>query len=203
MTSGPLRAQEGAHEGAQEGMPISLGVRVGGNMGDNTEDLSPISKSQATGPVLGGYSEFGLSKGLFLSGEFLYLGSGSRLSYLGSNASFNLDEFVIPISLKYKVLAASRPTDPHAYVFTGMSIGWVTTSEVVSPLATTDLKDQTESMDYGFHFGLGLDAPLSESKAFTVDIRYSLGLRDLDKSSTAELKTRNLSLIVGLNFKVK
>jgi hypothetical protein len=190
---------------AQEGMPISLGIRGGITLSDNTGDFTPLSKSQASGPVYGGYSEFGLSRCLFLSGEYLFLAGGSRLSYLGLHANYNLNEFIIPVSLKYKVFAASRPADPHAYVFTGITAGWVTTSEIVVPAGTVDVKDSTASMDWAWHFGVGLDAPIGGNKALTFDLRYSLGLVNLDKSgglAGGDVKSRNLSFIVGFNFRV-
>jgi hypothetical protein len=196
---------------AQEGMPISLGVRGGITLSDNTGDFSPLSKSQASGPVYGAYSEFGLTKCLFLSGEYLFQAGGSRLSVPGLEANYNLNEFIIPISLKYKIFAASRPKDPHAYVFTGITAGWVTTSELVGPAGkigatgTIDLKDSTASMDWAWHFGVGLDAPVGDNKAITFDLRYALGLANLDKSSTlagGDVKSRNLSFVLGFNFRI-
>src|SRR5215831_15587084 len=89
---------------AQESLPIDVGFRAGLNWGDNSADFSPLTKSLRTGPLFGAYSEFGIAHGLFITGEVTYLTGGTNLSFQGASATFKVDEFVIPLSLKYKII---------------------------------------------------------------------------------------------------
>ena len=183
---------------AQESLPIALGFRAGLNLGDNSANFTPVSKSLRTAPLFGAYSEFGIAQALFLTGEFTYLPGGTNLSYGNFNGTFKVDEFIIPVSLKYKILGNAKVVKP--YFFTGLNVGFVTNSELETVGGTFSFKDSTETVDWGWHIGGGIEIPTSDLVAVTLDARYSLGLVNLDKSG-ADSKSRNLSFIVGVNFR--
>src|SRR5204863_8269264 len=100
-----------------------LGFRGGLSFGDNTVDFSPLTKSMRTGPVGGAYVEVGVSQLLFISTELHFITGGTSLSYQGASATFKIDEFTIPVSLKYKLNMETSGAKP--YFFTGFSVGFV------------------------------------------------------------------------------
>lgn len=58
--------------------------------------------------------------------------------------------------------------------------------------------DATKSTDFGIAAGAGVEMPVSDRLRLGVDLIYSLGLANIDDTSTENTKTRHLALQAGI-----
>jgi opacity protein-like surface antigen len=188
---------------AQAPNPIYLGARAGINLGQAnlTPDLpSGVSKSFRTGIDGGLFAEFGVAEGVFVDAEVLYQQGGLKVSAGGADATTKIDEILIPISLKYKFTMQGSNVRP--YIFGGGNVGFNAKGESEAGGVTVDIKDSLESVDYGVHFGAGVEFEVSPGVNIFLDGRYGLGLKDIDKTTAGEAKLWNIGILAGVSFKV-
>jgi opacity protein-like surface antigen len=215
---------------AQTSTPVILGVKGGLNLGNAS--LSPdlpaqYSKSNRTGILAGGYAEFGVAEGLYITGEVLYAQMGMKYSapanvLTGYNISGSADvtekvDYIdVPISLKYKFPIPESVVRP--YVFGGPSVGYNVSAKVLTelsgqlaqyaqqagipPSSETDTKDSTKSIDVGGHFGVGVEFEVSSNVLVFVDGRYEMGFLNVVKNVGQEAKGRNIMFTAGVGFKL-
>jgi hypothetical protein len=209
---------------AQTSTPVILGAKGGFNFGNAS--LSPdfpsgYSKSNRTGVVAGGYAEFGVAEGLYLTGEVLYAQMGLKVSVpanlLGAPVSGTVeateksDYIHVPVSLKYKFLIPESSV--RLYVFGGPSISFNVSSKEVAEyppqlaqlLGQTsmeeDTKDSTNSIDVAGHLGAGIEFEAS-SVVFFVEGRYSMSFTNATKQVGQEAKARNIMIMGGVGFRL-
>jgi opacity protein-like surface antigen len=210
---------------AQPSTQVILGVKGGLNLGNAS--LSPdlptgYSKSNRSGILAGGYAEFGIAGGLYVTGEVLYAQMGLKasapVSLLGApvggtvNATQKSDYIHVPISLKYKFANPGSIVRP--YVFGGPSISFNVSSKVVTEFSgqitqyvsqtstEENTKDSTNSVDVAGHLGAGVEFEVSSNVLLFVDGRYSMSFTNASKATGQEAKARNIMIMGGLGFKL-
>jgi opacity protein-like surface antigen len=211
---------------AQMSTSVSLGVRGGLNLGNAS--VSPdfptgYSKSNRTGILAGGFAEFGIAEGLYITGEVLYAQMGLKVSVPASvaagvaiggtvDATEKSDYIHVPISLKYKFPIPESIVRP--YVFAGPSISLNVSSkflteysgqiaQYVSPTSSEeDVKDSTKSVDIAAHVGAGVEFEVSSNVSLFVDGRYSMSFTNASKAAGEEAKLRNIMIMGGVGFKL-
>ena len=62
--------------------------------------------------------------------------------------------------------------------------------------------DDVSGIDLGITAGIGADMPISEEMTFSLNLRYTLGLTNVDKTGDEDIKNRNLTLQVGVGFPI-
>ncbi len=191
----PLQAQNAA-------FPINFGARAGVNLGQAslTPDVpSNVSKSFRTGLAGGLYGDFGVAEGFFIDAEVLYQQGGIKLSSGGTDVTVKIDDINVPVSLKYKFAMQGSNVKP--YIFGGGDIGFNVKAEDESGGVSIDIKDSIESVNYGLHFGAGVEFEVSPGVNILVDGRYNLGLKDVDKTSS-EAKPWGIAILAGVSFRI-
>ncbi len=198
----PLQAQPAVN-------PIYLGVRAGMNLGQASFTPDPgsgVSKGFRTGIGGGLFADFGVSSSFFVDAEVLYTQGGVKFSLGSAEDNIKVDEVNIPISAKYKFPMEGSNVKP--YVFGGGDIGFVMKAEEEQKNipgqadTTADIKDQIESVDYGLHFGAGVEFEVSPGVNVFLDGRYGLGLKDVAKSTGVEVKPWNIGVLLGVSWRV-
>jgi opacity protein-like surface antigen len=207
---------------------VSLGVKGGLNLGNATLSLPPdfptqYSKSNRNGIVAGGYVEFGIAEGLYITGEVLYAQMGVKLSVPASvvagvavggtvDVTEKADYIHVPISLKYKFPIPESIVRP--YIFVGPSVSLNVSSkflteysgqiaQYVSPTSSEeDEKDSTKSVDIAAHAGAGVEIAVSSSVSLFVDGRYSMSFTNATKAAQTDIKARNIMIMGGVGFKL-
>jgi hypothetical protein len=182
---------------------IYFGPRAGLSLGNAslTPDLpADVSKSMRTGFSAGAYGEFGVAEGLAGTVEGLYSQGGFKESAGGVDATFKWDYIGVPVNLKYMFTMQGSSVKP--YVFGGGNLALTTKAEFETPAGTMDVKDSVESLGYGVQFGAGVQFEVSPGVNFMVDGQYNLGLKDMDKTSTGEVKPNGIMIMLGVAFKV-
>jgi opacity protein-like surface antigen len=213
---------------AQTSTPVILGVKGGLNLGNAslslpTDFLTEYSKSNRSGILAGGFAEFGIAEGLFITGEVLYAQMGVKLSVPASvlagapvGGSVDLTEkgdyIHVPISLKYKFPIPESIVRP--YIFVGPSVSFNLSAKVlteytgqiaqyVSPTSSEeDVKDSTKSVDIAAHAGAGVEIAVSSNVLLFVDGRYSMSFTDASKAADVDSKARNIMIMGGVAFKL-
>jgi outer membrane protein W len=111
----------------------------------------------------------------------------------------------IPVLLKGK-FATKSIVSP--YVYAGPALGITASAKelVEAPGYTsqeTDVKDNTTGTDFSLVFGGGAEFKIESKVGLTFDVRYGLGLTDMNKNpqpGDSKVKTRGLSFLVGAMF---
>lgn len=210
---------------AQTSTPVILGVKGGLNLGNASlsPDLpSTYSKSDRSGILAGGYAEFGVAEGLYITGEVLYAQMGLKFSVPASSLGVpvsgsadvtqKVDYIDVPISLKYKFPIPESSVRP--YVFGGPSFGFNVNSKTLEEFSGTlaqlvgqssmesDQKDSTKTLDVEGHLGVGVEFEASSNVLVFVEGRYSMGFTNVSKAASQEAKPRNIMIMGGVGFRL-
>ena len=184
---------------------VSLGPKLGLNLANVSFDPDPfgasgISKSSRTGFVGGAAIEMMFSGApLALEADLFYMMGGCELSSRGSTGTWQVDAIQIPVLFKGKF---PTPGIISPYVYAGPALAIVTTAKVKSGGDEEDIKDHISSTDFELVFGAGAEFKVESKIGVTFDVRYELGLTDMDKETPGEpaIKSRGLMFMVGAMF---
>jgi len=170
----------------------SIGL-VGGLNFSEMESNYDIELSGMTVYGIGGVVDISLSNNFILHIEPMYLQRGSELGILEPFIDFSLKSTFIevPLFLKAEFGSSIRP-----YFYAGPTIGFLLSSDInINILGlnlTYDVKDLTESINFGIGFGVGLRVPLSSCSIF-VEGRYTVGLTDMLKMGSIGIELDYIS----------
>ncbi|HRA73652.1 MAG TPA: porin family protein [Flavobacterium sp.] len=172
-----------------------FGAKVALNVANITGDVE--NPSSFIGWQIGGYAEFKISEKFTIQPELMYSAQGGKESNYEEEFITKLGYINIPIMVKY-FLAKSFSLEA------GPQIGFLTRAkaELESSAGETFevyIKDDVESIDFGFNLGAGYDF----TEKFSAGLRYNFGLYDIAKDIYGErfdVKNRVLSLSVGYKF---
>jgi hypothetical protein len=167
---------------------FSIGPKVGFNLANLSFDPDEgVNKSGRFGLMFGAAAELTFSSMFAVQIEPMYVQKGAtevdvQTDVGPGKADFNLAELQFPILFKLEIPAGIvKP-----YFLAGPNIGVVLSSDIdVSAggqTAEIDYKDQTSSTDFCIDFGGGIGYPITPVIVLTFDIRYSLGLSNLEKN---------------------
>ncbi len=183
---------------------FAFGPRFGFNLanGSWSPDLpTGISKGSRFGILFGGVAEMHIADFAYVQMEPTYIQKGDKLTATedlqqadgsilpnGTAVTDQLSELDIPILFKAKFETKS-PIRP--YAIAGPTLGFVLSSNqhVEVPNGQTLDNDQgstTSSIDFGLLFGAGAEYTVTHNIGLTFDIRYQLGLSNLDNEPAAQ-----------------
>jgi opacity protein-like surface antigen len=195
-------------------LKFGVGLRLGMNFGsisfnpDIYQVGGNISKTGRTGFMIGAISqlEFARMFAVELSPTFVMKGGGYEDTQGGSDV-IHYSELDIPILFKVKFLQGTiRP-----YAFAGPNLGiMMSATRVAQPAGgqeqDIDVKDNTSGLDFALDFGGGAELMVMKNLGVMMDVRYSLGLSDLN-SATAQpgvtvptVKVSGFQIMIGSIF---
>ena len=167
---------------------ITFGAKAGVNFATLQPDLpDPATR---TSIHLGGVAEIAVSEMFSVQPELLYTSNGVK-DESDDDEIVRLDYIALPILAKYYVVDALS-------IEAGPQLGFLLSAEVEDNGETTDLKDNTKSVDLGFAIGVGYK--LEQGVNFA--LRYYLGsdINDIDEDPE-QFKNRVFQISVGYFFK--
>ncbi len=200
---------------------FALGLKAGLNLSSVSVDPDPYSglqqqgitstKSGGTGVAVGAVAELNFGKMFAVALEPGYTQKSTKWELTQAQAKATDERTVsylqIPVLFRVKFLEGQvRP-----YGFVGPNIGFVLSSKAkVQGFADIqdgeyDVKSTTSSTDFGLEFGGGAEFKVARQVALTGDVRFNLGLSNLDKSpaqagQTTSAKSRSLLIQLGVLF---
>ena len=162
------------------------GVKAGLNFanigGDNASSLKSINQF-----AVGGFVTYNVIDQFDLQGELLYDVKGckdslntTKLSYLDINI---LAKYQIPVLVTFK---------PSVYV--GPSLGLE-----LSATGAPDISNSISKTDFSVIFGIGVAHKVGNGSV-TLDVRYDLGLANINKSGNPANTNQVLAILVGYSF---
>lgn len=178
-----------AQDEKKSGSGMSGEVKFGPKAGMNIASLSGMDNTKSLfGFHIGGFAEIMISDKFAVQPEVLYSMQGAEADE--GDGKFNLDYIAIPIMAKYFVAEGFS-------IEAGPQISFVTRAEMSGGGETIDVKDFTQSTDFGLNFGLGYSLPMG----VMFSGRYNLGLTDVEKDNEGDaVKNGVFQLSVGYKF---
>jgi hypothetical protein len=192
----------------------SIGIVGGVNIASLDANFVDVDDKGRTAVGIGGSLEIDFNEMFAIQVQPMYLQKGEELSEILTPVSIKLKPsyLEIPVLFKaYPVAAAARP-----YLMAGPSLGFLLSHKAEITDGTisveADLKDVSETVDWSIVFGGGIAAPAGPGNLF-VDLRYALGLTDINKGGTVtvaglpaleidpvDAKTRGFQIMGGVSF---
>ncbi len=174
------------------GLDTRTGFSVGGFVGYH------LSKRFAVQPELSFVTKGAESAAIFIS---YHEGTPPELNPLVTNVQidYKLSYLELQVPLTLMIPAGSAALAPRLYLGPSLAVevGCETGAEVSGAAApTAGCFADTEPLDFGAIFGAGFDTRLG-SGALTLDVRYNLGLQDINAGIGGTVKNRVLQLLVG------
>lgn len=171
-------------------------VKTGAKGGLNFATISNGDFETRTGFVVGGFAKFGIPDSpISIQPEALYSQQGGQLN--GNNVK--IDYLKVPVLFKF-ALAPGETVEPN--LFAGPYAGLRLMAEQEGGTGGlfpggSNIEDQTESVDYGFVAGAGIDIEVGNS-IFTMDARYTFGMADV--FTDGDGKNRVFAVTFGISL---
>jgi opacity protein-like surface antigen len=190
------------------GAQITIGIKGGANLSNfsATENGGEpeVPYDSRTGMLLGATAGISVTPWLTVQLEGRYSQEGTQQTEAGVTASLRLSYVDLPVLARVHIPTGASPVMPFLYAggFVGFEVDCgLKTSGAVSlevDCETADVGRQTN--DYGVVFGGGTDVRLGPG-AVTLDIEYSLGLRNMaEDPDTGEAYSRVFAFLAGYRF---
>ena len=160
---------------------LTFAQQFGAKAGLNVSNLSNSDLNSKAGFYAGVFMNAPLSSQFNIQPELLYNGLGAKK---GDN-KLNLDYISVPVMFQYKAT-------PEFFLEAGPQFGFLVSAKANS----IDIKDETNSFD----FGLGLGAGYWFTDKIGANARYVAGLTDIAKDNGGSA-VKNNGFQVGLNYK--
>jgi len=158
---------------------LKAGLNFANTVGSDVEDASSITSLH-----FGGFAEFSLSEKFSLQPELVYSAQGTKQS----NIKVKLNYLNLPVLAKYYV-------SNNFSLESGPQLGFLLSADVLG----VDIKDEIESTDFSWAFGLGYQ--LESGLGFAA--RYNLGLSSIAKDfegESSKVKNSVIQLSVAYTF---
>ena len=178
-----------------------FGVKGGLNVANLSGDIE--DNSSKVGFHVGGFVEIKVSDKFSVQPELLFSTQGTKLEESGTNYSYesnlNLSYLNIPVMAKYYVAErfSLEPVPQVAFLKKAKS-DFTATASGITVSGDEDVKDEFESIDFGFNFGAGYDF----TENLSAGLRYNLGLSNIAKTDSGDdFKLSNNVFSVSLGYK--
>lgn len=190
---------------------LSFGVKAGMNLARASADAA-MTTAAGRGLLLGGYVELSLIPPLVVQVGVQYAEKKTSVSVMSPlntpapSVTHQLNYLEIPINLK---LAVGKPTF-QVFGLAGINVGVLLKAvDLLSASEGTESSDYKDSLNktaLSFQLGGGIGIQIVKHVEFIAEARYSMGLKDVNKSdqallSTGAWKARDLTITGGLNFR--
>ena len=169
-----------------QGTHVEFGVKAGVNIATLSSSDNTDFKSKA-GLNVGGLAHIHISRFFAIQPEVVYSQQGAKVTVVNTEFKYKVNYINIPVLFQYMAGNGFR-------LQTGPQLGLLTSAEVEAGNTTTKNKNDYNSADFSWAFGLGY---LSKAK-LGFDARYNVGISDIVKSSS--VKVRNNVVQLGLFY---
>lgn len=115
---------------------------------------------------------------------------------VGSPFGISATGVEVPLLVHFRFPEGRRA---QAVLFAGPQLGAIANVTQAMGQTETDISDQVKDLDVGATFGGGVELPAGPG-ALVLDVRISLGLRNLSESSDPSFKSRAALVLAGYRF---
>jgi len=199
----PVTAGSGGY--SNKTSPFEVGLRLGWSSA-GVDDRGSLWDDSRTGLVYGVFAKYAVSRMFSFGLEAAGVQKGATTEDYGTfwlpsstDASLELNciEIAAVMRLGMPIEGPLRPA-----LLGGMSMAFVTSSELVAEgLETSDLSDETESLNLGYVAGFELAYQFESVTLFT-DVRYARELEDFHTSAFIKWVNYVISIGGGVTFRL-
>lgn len=130
--------------------------------------------------------------------EGLYSMRGAKDTSDASETTLRMNYIDVPVLLR---VGAGSGSGMGFHIFTGPQVSYLLDAKATNKDLdlSIDIKDELESLDFGWTLGVGMEA-----SRFQVDARYTMGLKNMSKGgsgSDSAIKNRTFAVMVGYRLK--
>jgi hypothetical protein len=154
---------------------VQFGVKAGVNLANFNDEASPNSNSKA-GLNVGALAHIHLNENWAVQPEVVFSMQGAEFA---NSTKAKVNYINIPVLGQYMFANGFR-------LQTGPQLGILTSAKAKAGDVEIDSDNGYKSTDFGWSFGAGY---LTKS-GLGVDARYNLGISDISKSESTDLKNR-------------
>lgn len=152
-----------------------FGIKGGVNFANIKDEAAGTTADNKTGFNVGGLAHIHVSRHFAVQPEIVYSTQGAEYS---NGAKLKLNYINVPVLAQYMFADGFR-------LQTGPQLGILTTSHYKAGNSESDI-DNLSNVDVAWSFG----ASYVGHSGLGIDARYNLGLTDVSKSNTTDLKNR-------------
>lgn len=183
LISGSVSAQHGNSPAGR----VNLGIKGGLNLynihnnNNSNYDLKP-------GFNVGLLGHIHLNKNFAVQPEIVYSTQGAKYKVSNEERTLKLDYVNVPVLFQYMF-------DNGLRLQAGPQVGFLVSGKSKTSSASLDIKEDLNSVDFAVSFGAGYIHPAT---GLGIDLRYNLGLTDINKNNT--MVSTNRGFQVGLFY---
>jgi hypothetical protein len=172
---------------------VNIGVKAGANF-YNVNNDNGAEYDTKTGFHAGLLGHIHLAPQLALQPEIVYSSQGAKYKNgLGVEEKYNLDYINVPVLFQYMFDNGFR-------LQAGPQVGFLVSAKTKAGNVEVDYKDQTNTIDFGLGAGAGY---VHVPSGFGVDLRYNLGLSNINENDAVKSHNRGFQAGVFYLFKHK
>lgn len=184
---------------AQAQTPIHYGIVAGLNFASMDGDIGDELDESRMGFMAGGAVEFGLGPAFSIRPEIVYTQKGAKVSDGDDEFRLKSSYVEVPVLAKYTI-PMQGSVRPHliAGPAVAFNTGCTLEVEIGGSEDSADCEDEGlefKGVDFGMVFGAGVDI-----QAFSLGVRYELGLTDTPDNDAISGKNKVLSIVAGYTF---
>lgn len=171
-----------------------FGVKAGVNFANlNFDPDEGADISTRTGIAAGVFATVPVAPRFAFQPEVLFSQQGAKAEDDGFEATFKLNYVNIPLLANINLGGGENPVS----LLLGPQIGFRTSAKVEGEGEEEDLKDDTESTDFGIVVGIA-----ASIRNIGIEARYTHGLRNInaDDEDEQEVKNRVFSILFGIKI---
>jgi len=184
---------------------LSIGIQGGVNFA-NASVEPDIGKDYTAriGLMVGGLMELDITQFFAFKLDLLYVEKGAKweteTNDTTSKSTWKFDYVEFPMLFKAKFEQPMFEVN----VFIGPNLGILLNAKGISEVGgesmTIDFKEITRPIDIAFDFGGGGEFAFNPKVALFTNIRYSLGVYDIDETDIGEWKSNGIQILAGTKF---
>jgi hypothetical protein len=171
---------------------VNIGVKGGLNL-YNVNNSNDAKYDTKAGINLGLLGHIHLSKHVAFQPELVYSAQGVKFTSGGTDTKINLNYINVPLLVQYMFDNGFR-------LEAGPQIGFLASANSKTGSVKTNIKDHYKTVDAAVAIGIGYVHPPT---GFGVDLRYNLGLTDINENSSVKSTNRGIQLGVFYLFNHK
>jgi hypothetical protein len=179
---------------------LNIGVKGGVNVA--TQQISGGGSGPGPQPrvgvVAGVFDTLPAFSWLDVQAEAVYAAKGSKVTVEGVTTTEEIDYLEVPVLGRVKKAAGRWKLYAEAGPSTGFRLRARTRTSFSGSTEEIDIGNQVESIDFGVGMGAGV-----ERGRLVIDVRYTLGLSDIDKDKTDATKTKNRTIAVTVGYRLR
>lgn len=178
--------------GTANAQKVNLGIKGGLNV-YNVNNDNDVEYDSKTGFHAGLIGHIHVAPQFAIQPEVVYSSQGAKFTASNTESKLKLGYINVPVMFQYMFDNGFR-------LQAGPQVGFLINAETETNGASTDIKNNLKTVDFGLGAGVGY---VHTPSGFGVDARYNLGLSNINESDAVKSTNRGFQVGVFYLFKHK